>query len=286
MAADLDGYSQVPAVLLLADVSDRAVRLWAVLDCHQRGRTVAWPSRATLQALLRCSADSVDRAVVELENSGLVVVQRRADKGATNRYSLRGRPRDGAAGSRTGAASASRSDAATDGAGSRTGADRVAAPVRPKAEERNRDTTSTTVTAPAADESAADGGGGEEQLRQAEHALLAAVPASVRQQVKPSPAARRCIATATEKGWTVDQLQAVAAEPWDGAARPAAVWLTRLRECSTSTPPPPVQDDQAAPRPACGHCSPTRRLEDPDDGADLGPCPRCHWSLPAQEAVA
>lgn len=277
----------MPATLLLADVSDRAVRLWAVLDCHQRGRTVAWPSRATLQRLLRCSPDSVDRAVVELEAAGLVVVQRRADKGATNRYSLLGRPRDQEAGSRTGAASGSRSDAATAVAGSRTGADSVAAPVRPISRGRKQRDTSTTVTASAAASSTAVGGGGEDQVRQAERGLLATLPASVRQQVKPSQAVRRCIATAAENGWTVDQLQAVAAQSsWDGAARPAAVWLARLRECSTSTPPAPAQDDRPAARPACGECSPTRRLEDPDDGHDLGPCPRCHWSLPAQEAVA
>jgi hypothetical protein len=28
----------------------------------------------------------------------------------------------------------------------------------------------------------------------------------------------------------------------------------------------------------CGGCSPSRRVEDPDTGSDLGPCPRCHPS--------
>ncbi len=31
----------------------------------------------------------------------------------------------------------------------------------------------------------------------------------------------------------------------------------------------------------CGQCSPARRLEHPDTGVDLGPCPRCHPSVRA-----
>lgn len=29
----------------------------------------------------------------------------------------------------------------------------------------------------------------------------------------------------------------------------------------------------------CGECSPSRRVEHPDSGVDLGPCPRCHPSV-------
>lgn len=38
----------------------------------------------------------------------------------------------------------------------------------------------------------------------------------------------------------------------------------------------PARPARPAARSHCGECSPTRRLEHPDDGRDLGPCPRCH----------
>jgi hypothetical protein len=38
------------------------------------------------------------------------------------------------------------------------------------------------------------------------------------------------------------------------------------------------------PPPWCGECTPYRRLEDPETGADAGQCPRCHPSLRKEPA--
>ena len=64
--------------VLDADVSDRAIRLYAVLmryadkDTHK-----AFPSRKTLATRLRCSPASVDRASAELVEAGLMSKQQR-----------------------------------------------------------------------------------------------------------------------------------------------------------------------------------------------------------------
>jgi hypothetical protein len=84
-------FAQTPEwVLYHAKLSDRAIRLFAVLDRH------AWsgshhPSRADLGRLLRCSVDSVDRAIAELEKAEALEVERRpvaADRNLTNLYTV------------------------------------------------------------------------------------------------------------------------------------------------------------------------------------------------------
>lgn len=107
-------FAMVPEALL-DGVSDRAVRLYAMLDRYAGTDEKAWPSRATMARRLECSEDSVDRAVKELTAAGWLVVHKRQGPGASNLYEVLDRP----SGSRTHAAR-----------GSRTGAESVAARVR------------------------------------------------------------------------------------------------------------------------------------------------------------
>lgn len=107
-------FSMVPEWLLAAEISDRALRLWAVLDRYAGSNGDAFPSRSTLAERLRCSVDSIDRAIAELEAVGALEVERAGTR--VNVYRLLDRPRQLAARvrptSRTGAASASRTGAA------------------------------------------------------------------------------------------------------------------------------------------------------------------------------
>jgi hypothetical protein len=123
-------FSIVPEWVLDADVSDAAVRLYAVL---RFGATSGqrMPSRWTLADRLRKkSVDSVDRALKELVAIGAVEVTRRSRDGLnlTNRYLVRS-TRQG----RQRLASGS-------GGGGRTDAARVAATVRPDRESSTENT--------------------------------------------------------------------------------------------------------------------------------------------------
>ncbi len=64
--------------LLNLDISDRAVRLYAVLARYADSEThKAYPSRATLAERLRCSRASVDRAALELVDAGAMTKKQR-----------------------------------------------------------------------------------------------------------------------------------------------------------------------------------------------------------------
>lgn len=71
-------YAVVPEWILDSDVSDRAVRLFGVLDRFAGVNDGAWPSRSTLAKRLKnCSVDSIDRALAELEEIDAITVERR-----------------------------------------------------------------------------------------------------------------------------------------------------------------------------------------------------------------
>ncbi len=74
-------FAIVPEWVLYHDkISDRGVRLYGILRRKADNATgVAWPSRSTLADLLRCSKESVDRAVKELVSAGAVTTERRFD---------------------------------------------------------------------------------------------------------------------------------------------------------------------------------------------------------------
>jgi hypothetical protein len=85
-------FSIVPEWVLDADVSDAAVRLYAVLMRFGATSGQRMPSRRTLAERLRKkSVDSVDRALKELVGIGAVEVTRRTRDGVnlTNRYLVR-----------------------------------------------------------------------------------------------------------------------------------------------------------------------------------------------------
>lgn len=111
-----DHYARIPAWLLEAAVSGNAVKLYGLLDrrCQDEDRPdcpkhCAFPSRTTLAAQMRCSRETVDRAVRELVEVGAVRVTKRWDAAGdptTNLYEVVARTR-----------LRSRKDASTQGQG-------------------------------------------------------------------------------------------------------------------------------------------------------------------------
>ncbi len=135
--SDLGPFAVVPLRLIVAGVSDRAVRVFALLASKYADKDgKAFPSRAKIGIDLGASVDSVDRAITELVDSGFVVVSRRqGPKGdwTSNEYRLRyANDPDATGGSRSLAATGT--DAATLAAPERSpsrsrAATGVAAPV-------------------------------------------------------------------------------------------------------------------------------------------------------------
>lgn len=70
-------WAKVPECILLGDLSDGAVRLYAVLA---RYGDSAIPKRATLAEQLRCSVDTIDRRMAELVAIDAVHVEHRYDE--------------------------------------------------------------------------------------------------------------------------------------------------------------------------------------------------------------
>ena len=84
-------FAIVPEWLLDADVSDAAIRLYAVLLRYGQSSGARMPGRATLARRLRKkSVDTIDRALRELVAIGAVTIEHRFDGGQrlTNRYHL------------------------------------------------------------------------------------------------------------------------------------------------------------------------------------------------------
>lgn len=90
-----DRYTVLPEHLVRdRTLSDRAVRLWCLLDRYAGKDEVAFPSRETLSRDLSCSRPSVDRAVSELVDSGWMSKIRR-ERGGVNEYTLLEKPASG-----------------------------------------------------------------------------------------------------------------------------------------------------------------------------------------------
>jgi hypothetical protein len=70
-----EAFAIVPEWLLDAEVSDRAVRLYAILARYAGAEGRAYPGRPKLAERLRCGVSSVDRAVDELVAVEAVVVE-------------------------------------------------------------------------------------------------------------------------------------------------------------------------------------------------------------------
>src|SRR6185437_14004222 len=137
-------FAIVPEWLLDADVSDVAIRLYAVLLRYGQSSGARMPGRATLARRLRKkSVDTIDRAMRELVAIGAVTIEHRYDgpQRLTNRYRLHARRPDGVSDDFDASSAGGRTDAATPntsdqhGLASSTGRGRkyaagVAAPVR------------------------------------------------------------------------------------------------------------------------------------------------------------
>lgn len=121
ITSDSGPWAAVPEWVLDSGVSDRSLRLYALLGIYaDKGTGECKPSRSTLAKRLKCSADSVDRAKRELLGIGALRWRQRTVPGkqelTSNEYVLvRISPSEVAADTRL----PSRTDAAT---GSRTGA--------------------------------------------------------------------------------------------------------------------------------------------------------------------
>jgi len=100
-------YAIVPERLLDSGLSDRAIRVWALLDRYANKRRECWPSRNTLAKRAGCSVRSVDRAIDELEAAKWLKRERRTKAGTnepdSNFYKLLWGSDTGALGSDTGA---------------------------------------------------------------------------------------------------------------------------------------------------------------------------------------
>jgi hypothetical protein len=160
-----DRFAIVPEWLLDADISDAAVRLYAVLLRYGQSSGSRMPSRATLARRLRKrSTDSVDRAMKELVGIGAVRIEHRYSgaQRLTNAYHVRTSrpPRNDPPGPPD---TGSRKSAATPtqaARGGRTDAVRVAANSGHDPEHLTQSTTSTqtrevAASAPAAEEEVA-----------------------------------------------------------------------------------------------------------------------------------
>lgn len=85
-------FSIIPEWVLDAEISDRAVRVYAILARYADSETLqAFPSRETLGKRARCNAKAITRAVEELVAIGAVIKQHRKNGEAyqSNLYTLR-----------------------------------------------------------------------------------------------------------------------------------------------------------------------------------------------------
>jgi len=92
----LDGFrfAMIPEEVLYGDLPDRAVRVYGVLLRHGAEPTSCWPSHTRIAGLIRCSKNSVIRAIDELVAAGWVTVHaRRSGRGQTsNGYTVHQTP--------------------------------------------------------------------------------------------------------------------------------------------------------------------------------------------------
>ena len=129
-------FAQIPDAVLYSTVSDRAIRLYAIIHKHTGMRDGAFPGRKRIAALLSTSLDSTDRAIRELEDAGFLVVTRRANQSSLYELPMTWGGRRSAEGGRMGAARWPQDS----GQGGGTHAARVAAPMRPDLRSDLRET--------------------------------------------------------------------------------------------------------------------------------------------------
>lgn len=116
--SDTGPFSIVPEWVTTAEISNGAVRLYALLARYADYATgEAWPSRSTLARRLRMSTDSVDRLSKELQELGAIEVVKRHNgkKWKSNLYVVKRVPPTSVVSGRIDTASDGRKDTATPG---------------------------------------------------------------------------------------------------------------------------------------------------------------------------
>lgn len=84
-------WAMVPDTLIRSGLSDRAVRVYALLVRYANGDRRAWPRQTVLAQKLDCSRATVERAVRELREEGWVTTERR-EAGGVLEYELHTAP--------------------------------------------------------------------------------------------------------------------------------------------------------------------------------------------------
>lgn len=86
-------FAMIPERLIRdTGISDRAVRLWALLDRIAMGADAAMPTRGQLAKALGCSPSSVDRAVAELIKAGWLECASGRYSGSASEYVITDAP--------------------------------------------------------------------------------------------------------------------------------------------------------------------------------------------------
>ena len=70
-------YRTIPESILFGNASDKAIRLYLILDSYLGRNETAWPSRRTLADDLKCSLKTIDRTLQELATLGIVTITHR-----------------------------------------------------------------------------------------------------------------------------------------------------------------------------------------------------------------
>ena len=125
LAAD-NYFAIIPEWVLDAEIGPNAVRCYAILQRYANNQNQCWPSRSLIAKRMRCSTDTVDRAIKELIGIEAISVQpRKTEAGApsSNIYTLHLNPRGVAAQMRR---------------GTRTDAEGVAAPMRNESKKKKQ----------------------------------------------------------------------------------------------------------------------------------------------------
>jgi hypothetical protein len=125
IAAD-NYFAIIPEWVLDAPISSNAVRCYALLQRYANHENRCWPSRTLLAKRMRCSTDTVDRAIKELvANKAISLQSRKTDAGnpTSNVYTLHLNPQGVAAPLRR---------------GSRKDAEGVAAQMRNESKKKNQ----------------------------------------------------------------------------------------------------------------------------------------------------
>ena len=86
-----DYWAMVPEKMIRSELSDRAVRVYALLLRYANADRIAWPRQTVMAKELGCSRATVERAVRELREKGWVKTERR-ESGGVCEYLLRTSP--------------------------------------------------------------------------------------------------------------------------------------------------------------------------------------------------